>query len=61
MNIRVIAEKELPDGSMQLSVEMDDEAEATILGLYNEQVLTEELISRFVTEAIENYIEKKGK
>ena len=59
MNIRVIAEKELPDGSMQLSVEMDSEAEAIVLGLYNEQVMTEELISRFVTEAIEDYIEKK--
>jgi len=59
MKIQCLAEKELPDGSMQLSIEMDDEAESLILKMYNEQILTEELASRFVIEALENYIEKK--
>lgn len=59
MKIHVVGEKDLPNGSVELDIEMDEEAVSMILKRYGADTLTNDLASKFVLEAIDYYIDKK--
>ena len=59
MKIEILALNEMPDGSLNADINYDDEAAEYIKSVCGVTELTPEVLSRFVSEALHNYVEDK--
>jgi hypothetical protein len=60
MKIEILALNEMPDGSLNADISYDDEAAEYIKSVCGVTEITPEVLSRFVSEALHNYVEEKG-